>query len=154
MDTKETIGNDGSKVYEVGYIVIPSVPEEKVPAWTESFKALITKNKGAIIADENPSLRPLAYRMQKKIGPTNFKFDQGYFGWVKFELDKGSIEKVKAALDTDESVLRYLLITTVAENTYLGKSAPLAKEEVIAEKTPEAVVEGEAPVAESTEVAK
>ncbi len=47
---------------------------------------------------------------------------------------------MKVALDTDESVIRYLLITTVRENTYLGKAAPLVKEEVVADKV---VVEGE-----------
>ncbi|MBI5126381.1 MAG: 30S ribosomal protein S6 [Candidatus Taylorbacteria bacterium] len=151
MDTEKTIGNDGSKVYEVGYIIVPSVPEEKVQSHVDALKALLAKNKAEIIADENPTLRPLAYRMQKKIGATNHKFDQGYFGWIKFELDKGSIEKIKVALDTDEAILRHLLITTVAENTYLGKSSLLIKEEGAAEKTPDAVIaEGEVSVAEVT----
>ena len=154
MDTENTIGNDGSKVYEIGYIIVPSVPEEKIQGHVDAFKALLAKHKAEIFADENPTLRPLAYRMQKKIGATNHKFDQGYFGWVKFELDKGSIDTIKLALDADEAILRHLLITTVAEDTYLGKLAALVKEEVVTEKAPEAIAEGEVAVEVVPEVVK
>ena len=52
------------------------------------------------------------------------KFDEAYFGWLKFEVASNKIEAIKKAVEAVPSVIRMLLITTVRENTYLGKRAP------------------------------
>ena len=120
--TKE--GQEGLKVYEIGYIFVSSIPEEKVADETTRLKDVLTKAGAEVIAFEDPTLRPLAYTMIKKIHGTNHRFTEGYFGWVKFEISATEIEAVKKALDLNENVLRHLLLTTVKENTYLGKITP------------------------------
>ena len=74
-----------------------------------------------MLAEESPILRELSYIMVKKIGTQNKNFDQGYFGWFKFELASLEIEEVKKAFELNPDMLRMLLITTIKENTYLGK---------------------------------
>ncbi len=138
-----------SKVYEIGYILLPSIPTEKVGTEVETIKALITKNGGAFISEEFPKLRPLAYTMQKQVGSTRHKVDEGYFGWVKFETTPDAMAALKIGMDTNDQVLRYLLINTVRENTYLGQKAAAIADV----KTDEAVEGGEAAAAPIAEVA-
>ncbi len=121
---KSNTNDQKVKVYEVGYVLVSSIPQEKVAAEAASLKDAITKAGATIVAEENPELTQLAYTMVKKIHGANHRFTEGYFGWVKFEIATDAIDSVKKHFDTAESVLRYLLIITVKENTYLGKRAP------------------------------
>lgn len=131
MNKETTKKEDGFKVYEIGYHLVPSIPAEKVAAEVDAIKALITKHKGEFIADEFPKLRPLAFMMKKDVDGMRHKYTEAYFGWVKFEIESGEIAAIKSALDINKKVLRFLLVTTVRENTYLGQKAiPTLKEEV------------------------
>jgi ribosomal protein S6 len=114
---------DAQKVYEIGYLLVSSVPGEKVASVTESLKNVLLKKGAVVIEEESAELIPIAYTMVKKIGTANHRFDEGYFGWIKFELGAGEIEEVKKTLDLIPEMLRFLLITTVRESTYLGKKA-------------------------------
>jgi ribosomal protein S6 len=124
---EEMIEDSAGKVkfYEVGYVLLSSIATEKVAEHVTVITDVVTKAGAKIVAHGEPELTPLAYVMTKKIHGANHRFDEGYFGWVKFELAAGAIAHVKKALDADESILRYLLMTTVKENTYLGKRAPV-----------------------------
>jgi ribosomal protein S6 len=112
------------KVYEIGFVLVPSIPQEKVAGEFEALKNIAAKAGAEMIAEEAPEMRALAYTMVKKIHGANVRFNEGYFGWIKFELAASAIDSVKKSLDAVENILRYLLITTVRENTYLGKKAP------------------------------
>lgn len=118
-----TAGN--VKFYEIGYVLLSSIPKEKVAEQVAGLKEILIKAGADITTHGDPELTPLAYTMTKKIHGANHRFDEGYFGWIKFELAAGSIAGVKKALDANESILRYLLMMTVKENTYLGKRAPV-----------------------------
>ncbi len=87
--------------------------------------------------------------MRKKIGSSYHNFDQGYFGWVKFELQADEIDSVKKAFESHPSMLRTLVITTIRENTYLGKKSPVPTPEIQAEVVAE--VAEVAPVAAPVE---
>ncbi len=118
--------DEGKKVYEIGYILIPSVPTEKVEGVVAQLKDILSKKEAVIIAEETPELRGLAYDMTKKIGTVNHRFEKGYFGWIKFEMSVGEIESVKKAFELHPDMLRILLIITIKENTYLGKKLEIA----------------------------
>jgi len=136
-----------SKVYEIGYLLISSIPPEKVGDEVAFIKGLLEKGSASVIAEGEPELQKLAYEMRKKIGAVYHKYQEAYFGWIKFELEPSKIEVVKNALDTRESVLRQLIITTTKENIFLGKTLTAAKAEEVAAATAEkevvAVAEGE-----------
>jgi ribosomal protein S6 len=79
-------------VYEIGYLIATSIPEEKVPGEADTLKKIITDAGATIIADEAPQHEPLAYEMRKKtVSGAYNTYDSAYFGWVKFELDSGKI---------------------------------------------------------------
>ena len=118
--------HDGKKVYEIGYLLISSVPKEKVADVAASIKGVLSKKGANFIGEEAPELISLAYTMIKKIGTSNHRFNDAYFGWMKFELAAGDIEEAKKTFDLMPEMLRLLVITTVRENTYLGKKAPAA----------------------------
>lgn len=116
--------NDDQSVYEIGYL-IAGVPDEKVPAEAEALKSIIGTAGASVISEEAPHRQQLAYTIRKKTVSGGYdKHDFAHFGWVKFELGSDKIESVKKSIELHPSVLRMLLITTVRENTYLGKRAP------------------------------
>jgi ribosomal protein S6 len=113
-------------VYEIGYL-IAGVPEESVPVETEAIKKLVADSGAITIAEEAPRSEHLAYTMRKKtVAGAYDSYDTAHFGWIKFEVGSDKIEAVKKAVEAVPSVLRMLLITTVRENTYLGKHVPAA----------------------------
>ena len=113
-----------SKVYEIGYLLVPSIPQEKVAEQTSGFAALLAKNSAEVIDEESPSLISLAYEMDKSTGGgAHQRFDQGYFGWIKFSCSPSAIEEIKKSFDQNQTVLRILAVATVKEKTYLGKRA-------------------------------
>jgi len=104
-------------VYEVGYIMLPTIAEENLGGEVTSFKDMFLENKAAFISDEYPKLIELAYEMSRSIDNKKQKFSYGYFGWVKFECNTDQAKVIKDILDKNEKLVRYLMIKTVRENT-------------------------------------
>lgn len=143
---------DRSQVYEIGYLLVSSIPEEKVANEVDSLKEILSKKGAEFISEEAPELRTLAYTMIKKIGPSNHRFDKGYFGWFKFELSAKEIEGIKKTFEANVNMLRMLVISTIKENTYLGKKSPVPMPEVPVEAPVDSVESGLDPVATSAVV--
>lgn len=121
----EDTNKDRLSVYEIGYLIVSSLPEEKLPVEVESIKKIVADSGAELISEGNPELRQLAYTIRRKtLAGLYEKYDQAYFGWIKFEVDSGKVLSLKKSIESIPSVLRMLLITTVRENTYLGKTAP------------------------------
>jgi len=146
----ETTHADNMSVYEIGYLIASSIPEEKIPAEAEAVKGIISKAGAEMIADEAPHCMKLAYEMRKKnVSGSYEKYTEAYFGWVKFEVGSDAIEAIKKSVEAYPAVLRMLLTSTVRENTYLGKRAPAIAAEIAFKKgtTVEKAVEEKKPVA-------
>jgi ribosomal protein S6 len=117
---EENIGTEAdseSKIYEIGYHVVPSVPEDKLGAEVTSLKDVLEKNGATIISEELPKMRTLSYEMRKESAGKYQKYTSAYFGWVKFEVPASQILEIEKAFKVSPVVLRYLLIKTVRENT-------------------------------------
>jgi small subunit ribosomal protein S6 len=104
------------RVYEVSYMMLPSIPEEKLPEEVERLKTIVGELGGTVISEEDPKLRDLAYEMIKNIGTKNERFNEGYFGWIKFEAQPETAEMLKKRLDLHDSLIRFLIVKTVREN--------------------------------------
>lgn len=139
---------DNMQIYEAGFLLVPTLPEEKLDEEMASIKALISKHGGVVISEDSPKSRSLSYSMTKVVETKRYKFSEAYFGWVKFELDRSALAEVEKGLKENISVLRYLLIKTVRENTLYtpriikkapeeGDAAQVEGEEVTALQAPE-----------------
>jgi len=116
--------DERASIYEIGYLIAGSVPEEKVPEQNQKLKDIIVSRGASVIAEGAPHRQDLSYTIRKKTLSGSYeKHNQGYFGWIKFEIGSNKIEDVKKTFENDQAVLRMLLITTVRENTFLGKHA-------------------------------
>lgn len=120
---------DKMTVYEVSYLLLPSLAPEQVPGKAASLKETLTKLGGAVISDEDPVLIDLAYPMTKVVLTVRHKESKGYFGWIKFEMTSDGMEAVKRAFDEHPEILRYLIIKTVRENTLLNGKMKFQKED-------------------------
>ena len=110
-----------AKVYEVGFLLVPTVKEEEVPALLGNLKDLVSTLGGSVVADEMPKMMQIAYPMTKVISNVRSKFTTAYFGWVKFTMEPASVLELKKKLDLDSTVLRFLITKTVKENTIAAK---------------------------------
>jgi len=131
-----------ARIYELGYLLVPTVVEENVPAVYGNLKELISSFKGGFISDDMPRSIPLAYTMSKVISNVRHKFNTAYFGWVKFEMDAEKILELKKKLDLDPQILRFLILKTVKENTIAAKRF-VSREGGVARKIFTAKKEGE-----------
>src|ERR1035437_4434621 len=114
---KEAKSDTDSRIYEVGYLFVPTIAGEDVPGLYGNLKELVTSMGGELIADEMPRMINLAYTMLKVVSNVRSKFNTAYFGWVKFEMDPEKISELKNKLDLDPNIIRFLITKTVKENT-------------------------------------
>ncbi|MFA6353822.1 MAG: 30S ribosomal protein S6 [Candidatus Paceibacterota bacterium] len=110
-----------SRVYELGYLLMPTLGELDVPVTVGNLKELISSLDGITISDEMPKMLNLAYPMVKVVANVRNKFKTAYFGWVKFTMDSDKILKLKKRLDLDPNFVRFLILKTVRENTINAK---------------------------------
>ncbi|MFA6251051.1 MAG: 30S ribosomal protein S6 [Candidatus Paceibacterota bacterium] len=125
-DIEENVGDEKEtrmSVYEVGYIMVPTIAEEALGEEVTLFKDMFTENGAVFISDEYPKLIELAYEMSRSINNKKQKFTTGYFGWVKFECSTVDAKIIKDILEKNEKLVRYLMIKTVRENTMSVKRA-------------------------------
>jgi ribosomal protein S6 len=138
------------RVYEVGYLLLPYVQEGDLAAQVGLIKEQIAKAGGTVFSDEDPRLITLAYPMFKVFSNKKTKFENAYFGWVKFDGDPKTVAAIKKSIEGLQNVLRFTIIKTIRENTlikkpsYAGKpiAKPVMKEKPaeVAEEAPKEVV--------------
>ena len=126
LEGANTIINDAkegteARVYELGYLLIPTISSEEVPATYGDIKALISGLGGEIISDDMPKMINLAYTMLKVTANVRSKYNTAYFGWVKFYMTPEKVLELKKKSDLDPKIIRFLLIKTVKENTIAAK---------------------------------
>jgi ribosomal protein S6 len=125
----ETSEKEGiSRIYEVGYHIVPTVPENEVDAAVGAFRSLIEKSGGSFIAEGAPTLTRLSYGMDKREGEKYTNYDRAYFGWLKFEAPVEIIHALEGALKIDKNVLRHIVFQTVREETRARFKAPTLRE--------------------------
>ena len=126
-ENNETIVD--SRVYEISFIFDNKLDEETALKKADALKQSIATLGGSFISEETPYMRELAYEMTRVVNNVNVRFNEGYFGWIKFEMNADKVKEFEKAIKLDEEVIRYLLVKTVRENTVFTKRAPVIKVE-------------------------
>lgn len=111
-----------TKTYEIGYLLSPLVPEDKLDAEISVLRGLVESRKCLIMGEERARIRKLAYIVQKK---GSGKFDTAYFGWIKFVADPAAIADIKSDFDKTANILRFLILdTTKSESVRKAAKKP------------------------------
>ena len=149
--TEQEEGKRGLTIYEVGYLILPSIPEDKLAGVAESIKEIVAKEGGMEIDGEAPFKQPLAYSMSKTIGSSRYVVSEAYLGWIKFDLPAGKagvehpIEVVKKGIEKMEEILRFLIVKASRQTdfTFAKARADLKEmEEKVEEEKGEAETSG------------
>jgi len=109
------------RVYELGYLLVPTLSPEEVPILLNELKETVSSFEGDHISEDMPKLINLAYPMIKVVSNVRSKFDTGYFGWFKFFMDPEKVLELKKKVDLDPNIIRFLILKTVQENTLASK---------------------------------
>lgn len=105
------------QIYEIGYLILPSLPEEGVVAVLAKLKEAVTQAGGEEVDGEEPFKYDLAYTMSKTIGASRYVVSDAYLGWLKFELDPTKALELKAAVEKLDEILRFLLVKVPRDST-------------------------------------
>lgn len=106
-----------SRIYEVGYHILPTAKEDELEKIVGSIRALIEKQGGSFIAEGAPQLVRLAYAMPVAEKGGVVGYDRAYFGWIKFEAPVAIVEILNEELRKNTSVIRAIVFKTVREDT-------------------------------------
>ena len=106
------------QIYEITYLILPSIPEDKLSGVTDMIRKVIAKGEGKEIDAEEPFLTPLAYSITKSVGASRYVLSDAYLGWIKFEVERAKAPIIKAGMEKLAEVLRFLLIKAPRETTF------------------------------------
>lgn len=109
------------RVYEVSFWLVPTISESELPANFDRLKKVISDAQGEFISEEAPYMREMTYQMVRVIDNVNKRFNDGYFGWVKFRALPQAATAVKSIFEKDLTIIRSLFVETVEENTTYTK---------------------------------
>lgn len=113
------------KMYEIGYLLSPLVPEEKLDEEISALRKLIEDKQGFIMNEGRLKSQKLAY-------PIN-KFETAYFGWMKFIINPEDVSKVKSSFKNPpiggDKIIRFLITQIMAE-----KARPIITKKIIKKK--------------------
>lgn len=134
-----------SAVYEISYLILPSLPEDKLADTVYAIKKIIAEEGGIEINSEAPFKHPLAYPMSKTIGASRYLLSDAYLGWIKFDLSarlaettaqrvgkagaEHPIEVIKKGIGKIGEVVRFLLAKAPRETVFTFAKARAAAEE-------------------------
>lgn len=126
-DTKSYTPTTREKVYEIAYLLEPTIPEEDInDEATEIAEIVKDDHDGKVITAATPELIDLAYSMEHTTGDVSDEFDKAYFVWMHAAVDTADIEAVQEELRTREHVIRLLCMSIDPEQ--IGNT-PTSQEE-------------------------
>lgn len=131
-----------TRFYEIGYVFAPTIAEHEIEQEIAGISEILEKANGSVHSSGAPEFIDLAYTMEKTMGSKKYKYSQGYFGWIKFEIDPEAITAVSKALDGITGLVRYILIKTSVDNTVVFKKpkGDAKRETVLSEEEMDAII--------------
>ncbi|MBI5139892.1 MAG: 30S ribosomal protein S6 [Candidatus Vogelbacteria bacterium] len=102
---------EGTKLYELGYLLVPTLAEEAMVDEVNKIRAYLEKDGGLITSFCHPETKKLAYEIAERgVASKKTKFGDAFFGWFRFQSTPEAISNIKDELDKNSKVLRFLII--------------------------------------------
>lgn len=143
------------KVYEIGYLLTPILPQDSLAGQAvEAIKSPIDKCGGLITSEMDPSMIRLAYTVKKTIANKKERFNEAYFGALRFKLSPGKAPVLKEILDKNDKIIRFMIVSIPdGEETIVAPKRTYQRREVKPFEIERREKE-EAPVEEAKEMTK
>lgn len=106
---------EAEQIYELGYLLSPSLSEESVLEEVGQIRSLITGRDGAVLGEGSPKLVHLAYRMEKTLAHRKQVFETAFFGWIKCSISPTCAEEIARLLKEREHLIRFLLVKSALD---------------------------------------
>lgn len=116
-----------SRVYELSYILVPTMTEDEATTKIDELKKSVATLGGSFISEETPYMRELAYEMIRVIKNANHRFNDGYFGWIKFEISPENLAVLDKQVRLDEDIVRYMTLKADRDVNIFTKRNPVVK---------------------------
>ncbi len=114
----DTTENAENQVYELGYHILPTVVADDLEGEVTKLRSAIEKRGGSFISEGTTEMTTLAYPMFVNNGGKQTKYEQAYFGWIKFEMKPSeAVTLNEEDLTMNTQILRYILFKTTKEET-------------------------------------
>lgn len=101
------------KLYELAYLLSPSISPEEAQAFPQKLATLIESKKGSLDSQTPPHRRPLAYPIRKR-GNT---YTSCYFGTMRFYLEPEVLPDFSEDMRSQEQIIRFLLFAAKPKRT-------------------------------------
>jgi len=121
-------------VYELGFLLVPEITEEKLPEAFGAIKDVVQKHGGVAISEEFPKHMALAYTIERPFNNKIERYNEAFFSWIKFELAADALKALDAELRLRGDVVRFLVVKTVRENTMSAKRPMSVRRKGVASK--------------------
>jgi len=106
---------EGSALYEAGFILVPSLAEEKLSEGAATIRTLVEKANGSVVSEDFPKLRPLAYNISRRDESSKNTYSEAFFGAIRFYLASAEIESFEKAIQNLPFVLRSVIFKLPAD---------------------------------------
>lgn len=103
------------QLYELGFLLLPSIVEDAVGEEANTVRLAIEEAGGTVVGEGFPALRALAYPIRKGNREGGTTYGSAYFGFIRFEMLPEKAASLKKALEKNNSLLRFLIMKTVKE---------------------------------------
>jgi ribosomal protein S6 len=113
--------SESVRMYEIGYVVAPTVPEDEVANIASDLQSAITDVDGEVLASQVPEARDLAYTMEATTSAGEREFERGQFGWVQFSVDTSDLSKIESVVEDETDVMRALTVKITEEDLESNK---------------------------------
>lgn len=138
-------------IYEVGFHLVPTIAEDGVGAAVEKVRSIIGSD-AEFISEGYPQKMTLAYTIERATQGKREKYDEAWFGWIKFAQTREKLPSIESALSASRDVLRSLIIETVREDIVPPKARAVFSSDRLEGETikkPAAREEAAGPVSEA-----
>jgi len=111
-ESLENLNEVEPKIYEIGYLLTPILPQDSLAEQVvQAIKSPIDKCGGAITSEMDPSMIRLAYTMKKTVANKKERYNEAYFGALRFKLLPEKALILKEILDKNDKIVRFMIVS-------------------------------------------
>jgi ribosomal protein S6 len=108
----DQISDQDTKLYEIGYLLVPAVSAEELEQTVAQNLILpIEATGGSASVGWPPAMRKLAYPIKITEGGKGTVYREAYFGTIRFRLEPKSVPTINTGLTDNKIIIRHIILS-------------------------------------------